>query len=121
MIDKVWVQMEREQQEELLVWVWAIMVMQGGRMPGPSTAVAGSAPRACKCTLQLGVPEGCLVSERGKAWACLPCQKACKVCVWPLGLAEATVVMGSGMEGSRKPVLKHMVKWRMRTMMNMLP
>ena len=93
--------MEWEQQEEMQAWVWAVMVMQGGGTPGPLTVVAGPTPRVC---------------ERGKAQACLPCQKARKVCVWPLGLAEATVVMGSG-----KPVPKHMVKWRMRTTTNALP
>ena len=105
--------MEWEQQEEVQVQVGAIMVMQGGRMPGPSTAVVGPALRACKrCTVQFGEPEGCMVSERGKVWACLSGQKVRKACIWPLGLVEATVAMGSGMEGSGKPVPRCMVKWR---------
>ena len=102
--------MEWEKQEEMQVQVWAIMVMQGGRMPGPLTAVVGPALRACKrCTVQLGEPKGSMVSERGK------------VCIWPLGLVEATVAMGSGMEGSRKPVPRCMVKWRMAITTNTSP
>ena len=46
-IDKAWVRMEREQQEELQAWVQAIMVMQGGRTPGPSMVVAGPTARVC--------------------------------------------------------------------------
>ena len=117
---RVW--MEREQQEEQQVWAQAITVTQGGGTPGPSMAVVGPTLRACeRCTLLLGEPKGCVVSKRGKAWACLPCQKACKACVWPLGLAEATAATGSGTEGSRRLVLKHMVKQRMRTMTNASP
>ena len=37
-------------------------------------------------------PEECVVSEKGKAQACMPCQKACN---WPSGLAEVTMVTGS--------------------------
>ena len=66
-------------------------------------------------------PEGCVVSEKGKAWVCMPCHKACKACNWPLGLAEVAAAMGSGMEGSRKPAPRHMVKWGTATTMNMLP
>ena len=121
-IDKAWVWMEREQQEEMQAQAQAIMVMQGSRTPGPSTAVAGPTPRACKrCTILLGEPEGCVVSKRGKAQACLPCQKVCKACIWPLGLAEVTAVMGSGTEGSGRPVPKHLVKQRTRTTMNASP
>ena len=121
-IDEARVQMEQEQQEEMQVRAWAVMVMQGGGMPGPSTAVAGPILRACKrCTVLLGEPEGCVVREKGKAWACLLCQKVHKACVWPLGLAEATVAMGSRTEGSRKPVPRRMVKQRMVTMTNASP
>ena len=103
-------------------WTWAIMVMQGGGMPGPLMAVAGPTPRACeRCTLLLQEPEGCMVSERGKVRACLLCQKACKACVWPLGLAEVTVAMGSRTEGSGKPAPRHVVKRRMVMMMNASP
>ena len=121
-IDKVQAWMEREQQEEMQAQVWAITVMQGGGTAGPSTAVVGLTPRACKrCMLLLGEPEGCVVREKGKAQACLLCQKARKACVWPLGLAEATVVMGSGMEGSRKPAPRCVVKQRMAMTMNVSP
>ena len=121
-IDKAWAWMEREQQEEMQAQVRAITVMQGGRMPGPLTAVAVPIPRACeRCTVQLGEPKGCMVSERGKARACLSCQKACKACIWPLGLVEATAVMGSRTEGSGKLAPRRMVKWRMATMMNVSP
>ena len=96
--------------------------MQGSGMLGPSSAVVVPIPRACeRCTVLLGEPEGCVLSERGKVQACLPCQKACKVCIWPLGLTEVTVVMGSRMEGSRRPVLRCMVKRRMMVMTNASP
>ena len=96
--------MEREQQEEMQMWAWAITVTQGGGTPGPSTAVVVPIARACeRCTLLLKEPKGCVVREKGKVWACLLCQKVRKACVWPLGLAEATVVMGSGNEVSGKP------------------
>ena len=114
--------MEWEQQEEMQAQTWAVMVMQGRGMPGPSTVVAVLILRACeRCMVQLGEPEGCVVSEKGKAWACLLCQKVHKACIWPLGLAEATAAMGSRMEGSRRPVLRCMVKQRMTTTMNMSP
>ena len=88
-------------------------------MPGPSTAVAVPILRACeRCTVLLGEPEGCMVREKSKAQACLPCQKAC---VWPLGLMEATAATGSGTEGSGRPALRHVVKWRTVTMMNTSP
>ena len=105
-IDEAQEQMEREQQEEMQMWAWAwaITITQGGGMPGPSTAVAVLIVRACeRCTLLLEEPEGCMVREKGKARACLLCQKVHKVCVWPLGLAEVTVVMGSRNEASGKP------------------
>ena len=103
-------------------WARAIMVTQGGGTPGPSMAVVGPTPRACeRCTVQLGEPEGCLVNEKGKVQACLPCQKARKACIWPLGLVEVTAVVGSGTEGSGKPAPRCMVKWRSRSMTNMLP
>ena len=60
--------MEWEQQEEMQVQAWAVMVMQGSGMLGPLTACE-------KCTVHLQEPEGCVVSERGKARVCLPCQK----------------------------------------------
>ena len=67
-------------------WARAITVMQGSGTLGPSTAVAVPMPRACeRCTVFLQEPEGCVVSERGKVRVCLPCQKAHKVCIWPLG------------------------------------
>ena len=95
--------MEREQQEEVWAQAWTITVTQGSRMPGPSMVVVGLAPRACKrCMLLLGEPEGCMVSERGKAWVCLPCQKACKACVWPLGPGGAVAATGSRTEVSGK-------------------
>ena len=119
MIDKARVWMEREQQEEQQVQVWAITVTQGSRMPGPLMTVAGPAPRACKrCTLLLGEPEGCVVSERGKARACLPCQKVCKACIWPLGPGGVVVAMGSGTEASGKPAPRQVRKRVERTMTN---
>ena len=51
-------------------------------------------------------PKGCVVSERGKARACLPYQKARKVCVWPLGPGGAGAAMGSRTEVSGKPALR---------------
>ena len=121
-IDEAWVQMEQEQQEEMQVQGWAVMVTQGGRTLGPPTVVVVPIPRVCKrCTLLLKEPKGCVVRERSKACACLLCQKVRKVCVWPLGLAEATAAMGSGTKGSRRPALRHMVKRRTATMMNTLP
>ena len=62
-----------------------------------------------------------MVREKGKAQACLLCQKAHKVCIWPLGLAEATAAMGSGTEGSRKPVPRRVVKQRTATTTNVSP
>ena len=62
-----------------------------------------------------------MVSEKGKAQACLPCQKACKVCVWPLGLMEATAAMGSGTEGSGRPAPRCVVKQRTAMMTNVSP
>ena len=115
-------QMEQEQQEEMQAWARAVTVMQGGGTPGPSTAVAVPIPRACeRCTVFLGEPKGCMVREKGKARACLLCQKACKACIWPLGLVEAIAAMGSRTDGSGKPVLRCMVKWRMATMTNASP
>ena len=118
-IDKARAWMEREQQEEMQAWAQAVTVTQGRGMPGPSTAVAVPILRVCeRCTVFFGEPKGCVVREKGKVWACLLCQKACKVCVWPLGLAEA---MGSGTEGSGKPVPRHVVKRRTVMTMNALP
>ena len=102
--------MERAQQEEVQVQVQvqAIMVMQGGGMPGPSTAVAGPAGpalRACeRCTLLLGEPKGCVVSKRGKVQVCLPCQKVHKACIWPLGPGGMVVATSSRTKVSGKPV-----------------
>ena len=102
-IDEAWEQMEREQQEEMQAWVQAIMVMQGGGMLGPLTAVVVPMLRACeRCTVLLQEPEGCVVSEQGKARVCLPCQKARKACVWPLGVGGAGAAMGSGTEASEE-------------------
>ncbi|KIM67355.1 hypothetical protein SCLCIDRAFT_21205 [Scleroderma citrinum Foug A] len=102
MIDEAWEQMEREQQE-MQTRVRAITVTQGGGTPGPSTAVAVPIVRACKrCTLLLKEPEGCVVREKGKAQACLFCQKVCKVCIWPLGPGGTGAAMGSGTEASGK-------------------
>ena len=122
-IDEAWAWMEREQQEEMQARAWAVTVTQGGGTPGPLTVVAVPIPRVCeRCTLLLKEPKGCVVRERRKAQACLLCQKARKACIWPLGLVEATAAMGSRTEGSRRPVLRHVVKRRTATMMtNALP
>ena len=107
MINEVWAQMEWEQQEEMQVWVQAITVMQDGGTPGPSTVVAVPIPRVCeRCMLPLQEPEGCMVSKQGKARVCLPCQKAHKACVWPLGPGGVGAAMGSRTEVSGKPVLR---------------
>ena len=114
--------MEQEQQEEMQVWAWAITVTQGSGTPGPSMVVAGPMVRACEqCVGLLQDPEACVVSKKGKAWACVPCQKAHKACNWPLGLAEAAAVTGSRMEGSGRPAPKHVVMCRMRGATNTLP
>ena len=103
-IDEAQAWMEQEQQEEMQAWVRAVTVMQGGRTLGPSTAVVGPTPMACeRCTVHLQEPEGCMVSERGKVRACLPCQKAPKACVWPLGPGGVGAAMGSRTEASGKP------------------
>ena len=121
-IDEAREQMEREQQEEMQMWARAITVTQGGRTPGPSTAVVVPIARACeRCTLLLKEPKGCVVREKGKVWACLLCQKVRKACVWPLGLAEATVVMGSGNEVSGKPAPRRMRKRAERAATNTSP
>ena len=114
--------MEREQQEEMQAWARAIMVTQGGGTPGPSMAVAGSTPTACeRCTVHLQEPEGCMVSERGKARACLPCQKARKACVWPLGPGGAGAATGSRTEASGKPVPRRVRKRAERAATNASP
>ena len=96
--------MEWEQQEEMQAQARAVTVTQGGGTLGPSTAVAGSTPMACeRCTVHLQEPKGCVVSERGKARACLPCQKARKACVWPLGPGGTGAATGSGTVVSGKP------------------
>ena len=101
---KVQEQMEQEQQEEMQVWARAITVMQGGGTPGPSSAVAVPMPRACeRCMVLLQEPEGCVVSEQGKARACLPSQKAHKACIWPLGAGGVGVATGSRTKVSGKP------------------
>ena len=121
-IDEARVRMEREQQEEMQVQARAIMVMQGSRMPGPSTAVVGLTLTACeRCTIHLQEPEGCVVSERGKVRVCLPCQKACKACVWPLGAGGVGAATGSGTEASGEPALRRVRKRAERTVMNMSP
>ncbi|KIM58669.1 hypothetical protein SCLCIDRAFT_27829 [Scleroderma citrinum Foug A] len=121
-IDEAWEQMEREQQEEMQMWARAITVTQGSGTPGPSTAVVVPIARACeRCTLLLKEPEGCVVREKGKVWACLLCQKVRKACVWPLGLAEVTVVMGSGNEVSGKPAPRRMRKRAERAVTNTSP
>ena len=82
-INEAWEQMEQEQQEEMQTWAWAITITQGSGMPGPSTAVVVLIARVCyRCTLLLKEPKGCMVREKGKAQACLLCQKVCKVCMW---------------------------------------
>ena len=102
-IDEAQEQMEREQQEEMQARAQAVTVTQGGGTLGPSTAVAVLMPRACeRCTVLLQEPEECVVSERGKARACLPCQKAHKACVWPLGAGGAGVATGSRTEASEE-------------------
>ena len=96
--------------------------MQGGGTPGPSTAVAVLMPRACeRCTVLLQEPEGCMVSERGKVRACLPCQKVRKVCVWPLGPGGAGAAMGSRTKVSGKSVPRRVRKRVERTAMNTSP
>ena len=121
-IDEAQKQMEREQQEEMQAWARAVTVTQGGGTPGPSTAVVGPTPTACKrCTVHLQEPEGCVVSERGKARVCLPCQKAHKACVWPLGPGGVGVAMGSGTEASGKPAPRRVRKRAERTVTNALP
>ena len=122
MTDKAQEQMEREQQEEMQTQVQAITIMQGGGTPGPLTVVAVPIVRACeRCTVLLQEPKGCVVSERGKARACLPCQKARKACVWPLGPGGVGVAMGSGTKASGKPVPRQVRKRAERTAMNALP
>ena len=69
----------------------------------------------------LGEPEWCVVSERGKVWACLPCQKAQKACVWPLGPGGVGVAMGSRTEGSGKLALRHVRKRAERNATNATP
>ena len=121
-IDEVQAQMEWEQQEELQVWAQAIMVTQGGGMPGPSTVVAGPIARTCEhCVGFLRDPEGCMVSEKGKVWACMSCKKAHKACVWPLGPGDAATAMGSRTKGSGKLVPKQLRKRAERAAMNTLP
>ena len=121
-IDEAQEQMEKEQQEEMQAQARAVTVMQGGGMPGPLTAGVVPMPRACKrCTVLLQEPEGCVVSERGKARACLPCQKARKACVWPLGAGGVGAAMGSRTEASGKPALRQVRKRAERTAMNALP
>ena len=68
-----------------------------------------------------GEGKGCMVREKGKAQACLLCQKAHKACIWPLGLAEAIAVTGSRTEGSGRPALRHVVKRRMAMTTNVSP
>ena len=121
-IDEAWAWMEREQQEEMQAWARAVTVMQGGGTPGPSTAVVGPIPTACeRCTVHLQEPEGCVVSERGKARACLPCQKAHKACVQPLGPGGAGAATGSGTEASGKPVPRRVRKRAERAVTNVSP
>ena len=122
MINEARVQMEWEQQEELQARAWAIMVTQGSGTPGPLTAVVEPTPRVCeRCTVLLREPKGCVVSERGKAQAYLPCQKAHKACVWPLGPGGAGAATGSGTEASRKLALRQVKKRAERTATNMSP
>ena len=84
--------------------------------------VAGPTLMACeRCTVHLQEPKGCVVSERGKARACLPCQKARKVCVWPLGPGGAGAAMGSRTEVSGKPALRRVRKRAERTATNASP
>ena len=114
--------MEREQQEEMQTRAWAITVTQGGGTPGPSIAVVALIVRVYeRCTVLLQEPEGCVVSEQGKARACLPCQKARKACIWPLGLGGARVATGSGTEASGKPALRRVRKRAERTATNASP
>ena len=76
----------------------------------------------CKrCTIHLQEPEGCVVSERGKVRACLPCQQARKACVWPLGAGGGGVATGSGTEASGKPAPRRVRKRAERTATNASP
>ncbi|KIM68188.1 hypothetical protein SCLCIDRAFT_20593 [Scleroderma citrinum Foug A] len=121
-IDEAWEQMEREQQEEMQARAWAVTVTQGGGMPGPSTVVVVPMLRACeRCMVLLQEPEGCVVSERGKARACLPCQKARKACVWPLGAGGVGAATGSRTKASGKPAPRQVRKRAERTAMNVSP
>ena len=121
-IDEARVRMEQEQQEEMQARAQAVTVTQGGGTPGPSTAVAGPTPMACeRCTIHLQEPEGCMVSERGKVRACLPCQKAHKVCIWPLGAGGVGAATGSRTEASGKPVPRRVRKRAERAATNTSP
>ena len=84
--------------------------------------VAVPIARACeRCTVLLQEPKGCVVSEQGKVRACLPCQKAHKACIWPLGPGGAGVATGSGTEASGRPAPRRVRKRAERTVMNMSP
>ena len=74
---------------------------------------------ACeRCTESLRDIVGCMTSAKGKAWACMPCQKAC---TWALGPADAATVTGSGTEGSGKPAPRPVMKRRTQTATNASP
>ena len=87
------------------------------------TIISGSSANAEGMQEVHGPPEGDqgVCGEWGKARACLPCQKARKACVWPLGAGGAGAAMGSGTEASGKPVLRRVRKRAERTVMNTSP
>ena len=121
-INEVRVQMEQEWEQELQAWSQAIMATQGSGTPGPLMVAAVLTARVCEqCTILLQDTEGCMVSIKGKAQACVPCQKVHKACNWPLGLADVTMVTGSGTEGSGKLAPRAVVKRKTQAMTNASP
>ena len=121
-INEALARMERERERDLQVRLQAITAMQGGGVPGPLMVGAALAVRACeRCTVLLKDPEGCVLSEKGKAQSCVLCQKACKTCNWPPGQTGATTATGSGTEGSGKAAPKRVMRRRPRTMTNTSP
>ena len=121
-IDEARAQMEQEQERELQVWAQAIMATQGGGAMGLVVVVVNPAARACEqCTESLRDIAGCMMSAKGKMWACVPCQNVCKACTWALGPVDAMTVMGSRMEGNGKLALRPVMKRRMQTAMNTSP
>ena len=86
------------------------------------TIVSSSSANAKGMQEVHGPPAGAqgVCGEWGKVRACLPCQKARKACVWPLGAGGAGAAMGRT-EASGKPVLRRVRKRAERTVMNTSP